>query len=200
MAPSRFRSATSVALASVTLAGVALASVTLVGAAGCSDDGDSCGPGNAPAAGLVASAGAVTLTYGQLISRPGNDCPTSGAPAGVVSLTIEATQTDGTGLFTLCVGRPDLLARQAQALGGDTAGVEVRLIDFTGAGGGCSFALDRSQPITGTATSTGMCGNGEDAAGFALTVNGSASLTRTCGATVDAVTVAIQGRVAVDAE
>jgi hypothetical protein len=181
MSRSRFLSATSLAL---------------VVAAGCGGD-DDCGPGDAPAVGLVASSSAVTLTYGNLRSTVGNDCPATGAPAGVISLTIESAQTDGTGLFTLCIGRPDLLAERAQALGCDLPGVAARIIDLTGSAGGCSFVFDDEQVVTGDATSTGMCGNGDDPAGFALTVSGGATLIRTCGTTVDSVEVTLSGRVAV---
>lgn len=183
MSRSRFRSATSLALVLPAIA------------AGCSDD--NCGPGNAPQTGLVAIAGPVILTYGHLTSRLGNDCPAAGAPADVVSLTIESTQIDGTGLFTLCVGRPDLLAERAQSLGCDVPGVAARVIDFTGTTAGCTLVLDATQPVTGTATSTGLCGNGSDPAGFALTIDGTATLTRTCGTFVDPLVVTLQGRVAV---
>lgn len=164
-------------------------------AAGCSDD--SCGPGGAPDTGLVASGDAVTLTYGRLASGLNNDCPARDAPSGVISLTIRGMQTDGTGAVTLCVARPDLLARQAQALGLDVAGTEVRIVDVNGTANACSVAIDRSQPATGTATSSGLCGNGSDAAGFALEIDGSLSLTRTCGTAVDSIRVTLHGRVAV---
>src|SRR5215467_6481382 len=61
--------------------------------AGCGDD--SCGPGGAPATGMVAGGSGVTMTYGQFTASPNNDCPDSSAPAGVVSLSIEGLQTDG---------------------------------------------------------------------------------------------------------
>jgi hypothetical protein len=188
MSRSRFRSATSCALQIGTACALALA--------GCSDD-PTCGAGNAPDTGLVASGSGVTLTYGNLRSTVGNDCPSPGAPAGVISLTIESSQTDGTGLFTLCVGRPDLLADDAQSLGCDLPGIAARIIDFTGTAGGCSFVFDDEAPVTGDATSTGLCGNGDDPAGFALTVGGSATVIRTCGTTVDSVVVNLSGRVAV---
>lgn len=165
--------------------------------AGCSDD--SCGPGDAPDTGLVAAGDAVALTYGNLTGGLNNDCPASDAPAGVVSLTIRGPQIDGAGFITLCVARPDLLARQAQALDLDVAGAEVRIVDLSGTANGCSFAIDRSQPATGNATASGLCGNGSDAAGFALALDGSLSLTRTCGATIDSVRVTLDGRVAVAA-
>jgi hypothetical protein len=191
MPRSRFRSATSAALA------LAMGSALALAGAGCGDGGDSCGPGDAPDTGLVASGSASTLTFGQLTSRVGNDCPSSGAPAGVISLTIESTQTDGTGLLTLCVGRPDLLATRAMGLGCDIPGVDVRIIDLVGTTTGCTYVFDDELAVTGTAATTGMCGNGADDAGFALTVDGTASLTRTCGATVDTVPITLRGRVAV---
>lgn len=163
---------------------------------GCSDD--SCGPGGAPDTGLVAQGDAVTLTYGHLIGGLNNDCPASDAPSGVISLSIHGMQTDGSGLVTLCVARPDLLTKQAQALGLD-AGAAVRVIDVTGSANSCSFTIDHSRPSTGTASSSGLCGNGGDAAGFALVVDGSLSLTRHCGTTDDSLQVTLHGRVAVAA-
>ncbi|HET7502912.1 MAG TPA: hypothetical protein VFK02_17955 [Kofleriaceae bacterium] len=180
----RFHSCTSLAL----LAGA-------LPAAGCGDD--DCGPGGAPASGLVASGDAVMLSYGQLRGRLNGDCPAAGAPDGLISMTISGTQDGGDGFITMCVGRPDLLATQSQALGNEVAGVEVRMVDVSGSANSCSFMIDRVQPPEGSATSTGLCGNGTDAAGFALVIDGSLSLTRTCGATVDSVRVTLRGRVAV---
>src|SRR4051794_9686178 len=119
----RFLSTTSVVL----IAGAAAAT-------GCSDN--TCGPGGAPDTGLIASSDMVTLTYGRLISGLNNDCPAAGAPSGVVSMTILGHQIDnmqslGVGLITLCIARPDLLARQSQALGID-AGAPVRVVDLSG--------------------------------------------------------------------
>lgn len=170
--------------------------------AGCggSGGGDSCGPGGAPGTGLLASRDAVTLTYGNLTGGLNNDCPASDAPTGVISLTIHGTQTDGSGQITLCVARPDLLAKQALTLGHDVAGAAVRVIDLAGTATSCSFTIDRAQPVTGTATSSGLCGNGNDPAGFALVLDGALSLTRTCGATVDSIGVTLRGRVAVAAD
>ncbi len=165
------------------------------GATGCGDD--SCGPSGAPAIGLVASNDAVTLTYGQLTSGLNNDCPAAGAPSGVISMTIAGTQSDGSGLVTLCIGRPDLLAHQALGLGGDTASAEVRVIDLTGTANNCALKLDVTQSVSGTATTSGLCGNGGDPAGFALVLDGAVTLTRTCGAAIDSVAVTVRGRVAV---
>ncbi len=166
--------------------------VALVLLSGCSDD--SCGIGGAPASGLVATGTGTTLTYGALSAGANNDCPAADAPSGVVSLTITGTQTDGTGLITICIGRPDKLA------GGLPLGTDpdsVQLIDTDGSSAGCTYALDPAGALTGTAKADGICGNGTDAAGFALTVDGGTSLERTCNATVDSVAVTFSGRVAV---
>ncbi len=182
---------------------LSITSVALVAGAtavtGCGDD--SCGPGGAPDTGLLASTDTVTLTYGNLISGLNNDCPAADAPSGVVSMTILGHQSDSvlsntSGLLTLCIARPDLLAKQAQALGTD-AGAPVRVVDLSGDANNCSFTVDKTQPATGSATSSGLCGNGSDAAGFAIAIDGSLSLTRTCGTTVDSVQITLRGRVAV---
>ena len=190
MSLSRFRSSTS--LASLLVVGLPLA------AAGCGGGGDSCGPGGAPASGLAATGGGVALTYGQLRGSPNRDCPSPGAPSSVISLTIAGMQTDAgsSGLITLCIGRPDLLADQPLALGAEPA-TDVHVVDLNGTAGGCTLTVDRSHPPAGTASSTGLCGNGGDAAGFALVIDATLTLTRTCGTTVDTVPVALHGRVAV---
>lgn len=190
MSQSRSRSSTS-------LASVAL--LALGSAAGCGGGGgDSCGPGGAPDSGLVASGGGLTLTYGQFTGRPNNDCPASGAPMGVISLTITGMQTDtgGGGFATLCVGRPDQLASQPLGLGFDAAAA-VRVFEINGQANGCTFSVDPSQLPGGTASATGLCGNGSDAAGFALVLDATLALTRTCGTTIDTVPVTLRGRVAV---
>ncbi len=167
----------------------------LVWSPGCSDD--SCGPNGAPATGVVASGDTVTMTFGNLTGGLNNDCPAADAPAGVISLSIHGTQTDGTGLFTLCIARPDLLAKSDQALGPDASGSAVRVIDVSGTANNCTLTLDKTRLPTGTASSTGLCGNGSDKHGFALVVDGAVPLTRTCGSTVDSVSVTLRGRVAV---
>lgn len=192
MSQSRFPSSTS--LAPAACLGAALA----VCPAGCGPGAESCGPAGAPATGLVASGGPATLTYGQFTGRPNNDCPASGAPMGVISLTITGMQTDtgGGGFATLCVGRPDLLANQPLAIGFDTTAA-VRVFELNGQANGCTFSVDRSQPPGGTASTSGLCGNGSDGAGFALMLDATLTLTRTCGSTVDSVPVTLHGRVAV---
>jgi hypothetical protein len=183
MSRSRFLSITSLVLAAGTAA------------AGCSDD--SCGPGGAPDTGLLASGDAVTLTYGHLTGGLNNDCPASDAPAGVISLSIHGTLADGSGRITLCVPRPDRLATQAQALGANVPAAEVRIVDLSASANGCSFGIDQAQPVTGNATSSGLCGNGSDTAGFALVLDGALSLTRSCATGDDSIRVTLHGRVAV---
>jgi hypothetical protein len=198
MSQSRFRSSTS--RASIVSLGVSLGPAVVLalgGAAGCGG-GDSCGPGGAPDTGLVASGGGLALTYGQLRGSPNRDCPSAGAPSGVISLSIDGKQTDAgeTGLITLCIGRPDLLASQSLTLGAEPA-TDVHVVDLNATASGCTLTIDRSAPPAGTASSSGLCGNGSDAAGFALTIDATIALTRTCGATVDTVPVTLRGRVAV---
>lgn len=155
----------------------------------CGDD--ECGPGGAPDVGLVASSADVTLTYGNLTSGANNDCPDPAAPAGVISLTLGGTQMGTTSLVTFCVPRPDLLAD------GVSLGAEFRIIDFNGEADGCTFAFATGSVPTGTARATGLCDNGTNAAGYALTVDGNILLRRTCQTNTDMVAVALSGTVAV---
>jgi hypothetical protein len=175
---------------------------TSVLAAGCGDDGDRCGPAGAPGTGLVASGTATTLTFGGLHAGANGDCPAAGAPTGLSSLTIAGSQTDGTGFVTMCVPRPDLLADQAQTVTVDRANTQgtVILEDVTGGANNCTYAIDRTQPATGTLSASGLCGDGIDPAGFAAVVDASLTLKRTCGATVDSVAITLRGRVAVSPE
>lgn len=168
-------------------------SLATAGAAGCSDD--NCGPRGAPAVGIVASDSGVTMTYGNFSGSPNNDCPDPAAPSGVISLTIVGTQSDGTGLLTLCVGRPDLLASGAPAFGPDPG--QIHVIDFNGTANNCTLTIDKTQPPSGVAASSGMCGNGSDAAGFAIQFNAAFIFKRTCGATIDSPLLAVRGLVAV---
>jgi hypothetical protein len=200
MSPSRFLSSTSLASIQGLALGFGLGAASAPGCGGGhgSPDAASCGPGDAPAAGVAASGGPATLTYGQFTGGLNNDCPASGAPMGVTSMTILGRQTDtgGGGLVTLCIGRPDLLATQPLGLGFDAAAA-VRVIDLSGQASGCTFTVDRSHAPGGTASASGLCGNGSDPAGFALVLDATLTLTRTCGTTVDAVPVTLRGPVAV---
>ncbi|HEY5935721.1 MAG TPA: hypothetical protein VIU61_13830 [Kofleriaceae bacterium] len=170
--------------------------------AGCpSDDDATCGPDGAPSAGIVAGDVDVTITYGNLEAGINNDCPDADAPEGVVSVSIHGVQTDGTGLITLCISRPDLIATGEQALGPDIPGSAVHVVDVTGTFDGCSYELDQNRIPTGKATTRGMCGvNGADPAGFALTLDGAVGLVKTCPAMSPVtVQVLLTGRAAVAA-
>jgi hypothetical protein len=151
--------------------------------AGCGDD--TCGPGGAPDSGLLASANGIVMTYGNLRSGANNDCPDPQAPDGVISITIEGEQTDGSGNLTFCIPRIDLLNHS------------VRIIDFGGTANNCTFTLNSGSPPTGTAEANGVCTNGTSAAGFAFTLDGNVTLNRNCGGTMDTVTVTLRGKVAV---
>jgi hypothetical protein len=160
--------------------------------AGCG--GNPCGPGGAPATGLLASSADVTLTYGNLTAGANNDCPATDAPSGVVSLTISGAQTDGGGLLTLCVPRPDQLAKMPLALGTD-----VHVVDFGGDKNGCTYAFDTTRPPSAMVSTTGMCDNGTNKDGFALSMTGDVSLTQTCtGMNPTSVAVQLSGTVAVN--
>lgn len=164
---------------------------------GASCDGDpECGTGGAPASGIVAAGDQANLEFGNMTAGENNDCPAADAPEGVISVTIQAVQTNGTGLFTLCIERPDKL-NSTQALGLNMAGTPVHVVDVTGMSSGCSFELDTTVTPTGTARAEGACANGVDPAGFALVLDGTISLERTCGATVDTIPATLSGRVAV---
>lgn len=186
--PSRSRSTTS-ALALAALAGLA--------GAGCGDDAPVCGDDGAPAAGLTVTTPDGAITYGGLTGLLGNDCPDHSAPSGVVSLTIEGTQTDGPGLFTICVPRPDQLMAGPRSLGTALVPGDIHLIDVQGSAGACTFTLASTEAPSGAGSATGVCEDGVSPEGFALELDGMLVLRRTCGATVDTVTVTIAGRVAV---
>lgn len=145
---------------------------------------------------LTASNADVTLTYGNLSSLSGNDCPDPSAPSGVISLSIEGAQVGGTGLVTFCIGRPDLL-EEGRTLGSTASMGQIRVVDFSGMANGCTFALDSAMPPAGMAKGTGVCKNGTDPAGFALELNGTVNVRRTCGTAIDTIALTLAGKVAV---
>jgi hypothetical protein len=170
----------------------AIALVAAAAGAGCS--GGDCGPGTAAADGLELAGTGVDVRYAGLGATANNDCPDPGAPSGVVSLTINGTQTGSSFAVTLCIPRPDRLAA------GDTAqlGTDVRIVDLGAIlTGGCTLARATTMTPSGTVTAAGMCGNGRDAAGFALTFDGTVPMKRTCGTQVDVLVLALTGTVAV---
>ncbi len=141
--------------------------------------------------------GDLAVTYGNLSSLSGNDCPDPAAPDGVVSLSIEGQALGGTGLVTFCIPRPDLLGSGNRTLG-NTAMGDVRVIDLQATTATCSYRARSTLPApTGTVTATGVCDNGTNPAGFALSIDGALMVERTCGATVDQIPITIAGRVAV---
>ena len=153
--------------------------------------GDDCGSPGSANYGLVASSDQVTLAYGNLMARAGNDCPVVDQSI-VVSLTIEGTQMgSGGGLLTLCIPRPDQL-NAAVSLGTD-----VKLVQLTGMDDTCSYKLDSGHIPSGKVTGKGVCSDGTDKAGFGLVFDGFIGLTRTCGTTIDTVSVGLTGDVEV---
>ena len=180
---------------SLTLLSRCLSSISVLALAGCPGDGESCGPDGAPAE-IAATHAEFSLTYSNLSSLSGNDCPAPDAPSGVISLSIEGTQVGGTGRITFCIPRPDLLA-DGRTLGTSTNMGQLRIVDLGGMANGCTFVHNSAMPPSGMAKGTGVCKNGTDAAGFALELTGTVNLKRTCGATVDNVALTLGGKVAV---
>ena len=172
------------------LSSISLAAVAALG--GCSDD--ACGPGDAPATGLIVGDQDQKLTFGNLTSSANNDCPDSSAPSGVISLTVNGSQTDGQGLLTLCIPRPDQLPGSVQ-LGGATSGV--RIIDMHGTFNNCNYSIEQTRPVSGTVLGHGVCNNGTNGAGYSLVFDGHLSLKRECPTATDTIAVNISGEVAV---
>jgi hypothetical protein len=156
--------------------------------------GDTCGPGSAAPDGLELAGTGIDVHYSGLLSSSNHDCPDPNAPAGATSVTISGAQTTSTFPVVFCVPRNDLLGVQ-----GLTLGTDVKIIDLTAdIGGGCTLSLGTTPAATGTVTATGVCGDGADHAGFAMTFeNGTVPVKRTCGAQVDMLTLALTGTVAV---
>jgi hypothetical protein len=161
---------------------------------GCSSPApERCGPGSDATEFGLATGSAAAASYGDLVAMQNNDCPDPSAPSGIVSLTLLGTEQGGGGIVNLCIPRPDLLAHGEEPLGSGAARVE--LTDLTGSSNSCSFSLDTSQPITGTVTADGLCGEGS--AGFSLTVSGSLTVSRHCGSATDSVPISLGGSVIV---
>ena len=156
--------------------------------------GDTCGPGSAKADGLTLTGSGVSVTYAGLTASANNDCPDPAAPAGVVSLTISGTQVGSSFPITFCVPRPDLLGSGVRQLGTDIKVVDVG----ADIGGGCTLSISSTTAPSGPVQGSGVCGDGTDPAGFALDFESdTVTVKRTCGATVDMLTLALSGSVAV---
>jgi len=172
-----------------------LLTTSAVLAAGCHTD-PTCGIGDATDS-ISLSGGGVTITYDSFTGGANNDCPDPNAPEGVVSITVGAKQTDGTSadFLTFCIPRIDELA-QGGAFGGATSG-DVRFIDVDGTSGSCTISLDATTPPTGTASASGVCANGTDSQGFALTLDGTISVEKNCAGAIQLTTLTLSGTVAI---
>jgi hypothetical protein len=171
---------------------------SLVALAGCDDDARTCGPGAAPPGGMHASSADVTLEYEGFSASPNNDCPDHSDPNAPTSLTITAKLAGGmTGFLTVCIPHPEDANQKDRSLGADQSDADFLIVDVVGAANGCTFKLDGSRVPTGTGQTSGLCANGTDPAGFALTLDGAIGLKRTCGATIDTIGVTLAGTVSV---
>jgi hypothetical protein len=182
--PGRARAALALALSLAGLFGLG---------AGCGDQ--VCGPGDAPAAGVIASIEGQSITYGEFLSSPNNDCSLPGAP---ISLTLEGMQVDpvpqAVRRMTFCLPRPDCLGDGPVSLD-DLELVHGDRYLFAELANGCVVELDRSVPATGTIELQGYCDDGVHPAGYALVIEGAVSGTDTC--TGEPVSVELSGRAAV---
>ena len=154
---------------------MALSCVALAVATGCGSD--DCGPGDAPANGVTGQIGSDTVGFGQFNSSPNNDC---NVPGGGVSLTLDGVQTapTETGVhITFCLPQPAELGKGPVSLA-DTTMVEV--IDVFARVGDCITQIDRRAPPTGTIEFIGYCDGGTHSGGYAISLSGTVSGTRTC--------------------
>ena len=163
--------------------------------ASCKTDSETCGIGDATTT-IAATGAGLTFTYGSLMGGANNDCPDPNAPEGVVSITIQAQQTDGTGFMTLCIPRIDELEQSGGVIGGTTTG-DVRVVDVDGMSSGCSITAASGMMASGTASAAGVCSNGTDPAGFALTLDAMIPVEKTCAGVVQVTTLTLSGTVAV---
>lgn len=145
----------------------------LVFACGCTDV---CGIAGAPVDGIVAANGEVSAEYGRFVARPDDpSCPLAihGAEVGAVD-----------GAIDLCLHDP-----HAAPDGG------LALTALAGAAMNCTFALDPAAPVGGTAHAEHFCDGDHP---FALVIDATATLARTCATGDDATIVTLRGRVAVE--
>lgn len=182
-------------------------STSLLVVACCGDDGGTvdCGPGDAPGAGVTVSDGTDELVYGGFLAGANNDCPATGAPGGVVSLTVFGGQVEpaGTAFVSICVPRPDEIVdgAEAEVIADRQGDPRVQLIDIQADfGDGCRWALDAEAPVTGTVVFEGLCDGGTDPEGFAVTLDVAATVTETCPTSGETRQVTMTGRVAVAAQ
>lgn len=147
------------------------AALPVVLVAACGGGDEDCGPGEVTGQ-LVGTVDGTELRYGEVTASPNNDCSVAGAP---VSLTLEARQ-EGTGrLLVFCLPRPDQLEGSID-LGDD----RLQLIDLFADADDCLLSLDRGRAATGQLGFAGVCANGTDPAGFALSIDASIPVVRSC--------------------
>ena len=177
--------------------------------AGPDASGEVCGPGDAPADGIIVDVGGdpqAGAVFGQLRSSANNDCPPpeSGGPT---SITIQGSQTDPADpvpFLTLCLPRPQLIGSEPLPLVDDAVldeDTRVQLIDLLAApADGCSLDIDGDRAPAGQVTFTGFCDDGVDEAGYALSFAATVPLLRTCGGDpAEPVEAELSGEVAVSA-
>jgi hypothetical protein len=190
---------------SLTSASLFLLASSAVACTGCGGE-ETCGPGGEHDDAVAITGGSIAVEYENLEAGLNNDCPAEGQipGEGITSLTIAGTQVGAAGFFTLCVERPDRM-NAAQQLGPDELGNPVRIVDVSGQADGCTFRFDDTIEPSGTATGSGVCADetgasGGNELGFSLELSGELTLERTCGATIDSVSVTLSGRVIVAAQ
>ena len=142
-------------------------------ASGCADV---CSIGGAPVDGLVAAAAdhATAMTFGGLRGRADGTC----------ELAVMGDQVGGTGggWLSLCVH------------GDGDIGTDIEVLSLAGVANNCELALDRSAPVAGVGHTEGHC---DGHPGFALVLDATATMTRTCATGIDTLAVTLRGRVAV---
>lgn len=137
------------------------------------DDDETCGPGDA-AGGLAVG----DLTFDDFRSSPNNDCtPMQGREPTSVTIQGDQSAPDGAGFLVLCLPRPDEIGGDPISLA-DTDRVQV--VDLFGKDADdCTVRVDDASDAS--VTFTGFCADGTDDAGYALALEGTISVTRTCG-------------------
>jgi hypothetical protein len=177
------------------------AAMLALAVAACSDDASTtCGPGTTPAAGITLTIGAETITYGGFTASVNNDCTIAGS--GVISVSVHGAQVGGAAPLTLCLPRPDLLGSGAVALAPSrvppAADDRAQVIDASAAlAAGCTASLDFTMMPSGTARFDGYCADGNDPAGYALSLAGTLPLIVTCAGTPTPMTGTLGGAAAV---
>jgi hypothetical protein len=180
---------------------IAAAILAVAGLTACSDD-SSCGTGGAAAAGAPSTVGTETVAFTAFTAGRNSDCQINGS--GVVSVTVAGHQLNDTAPLTLCLPRPDLIETAPVTLTKDELPPPVtdraQLIDAVAIlAGGCVARLDATRAYAATATFAGMCDDGTNAAGFALTLAGQVPVTVTCAGNPTAAMATLAGTVAVAA-